>query len=84
MNVIATKKDLADWVYDAIEANGGSASIVEVARHIWESHEQELKQSGDLFYTWQYDMRWAAQYLRDEGKCKQASVTRRGLWELAR
>ncbi|SDW39046.1 hypothetical protein SAMN05444006_10397 [Allgaiera indica] len=24
--------------------------------------------SGDLFYTWQYDMRWAAQNLRGAGK----------------
>jgi hypothetical protein len=27
----------------------------------------ELEQSGDLFYTWQYDICWAAQKLRDVG-----------------
>jgi hypothetical protein len=64
---MATKADLQDWVVQAIRAHGGETSLVNVARHIWENHEAELKASGDLFYTWQYDMRWAATVLRKQG-----------------
>lgn len=81
---MAKKIDLVDWVYEAINAHGGSATIVQVAGHIWENYEQELRQSGDLFYTWQYDMRWAAQHLRDNGMCKPARSGPRGRWELVK
>jgi hypothetical protein len=79
---MATKSDLVDWVYDALKSSGGEASVVEVAKHIWSNHESELRQSGDLFFTWQYDMRWAAQHLRDTGKCIPASTAKRGFWAL--
>lgn len=42
--------------------------MIDVAKHIWANHEDELKRSGDLFYSWQYDMRWAAQNLRGAGQ----------------
>jgi hypothetical protein len=61
---------------------GGAGTVVEVAREIWQRHEADLRGSGDLFYTWQYDMRWAAQVLRDTGQAKPASTTSRGWWEL--
>ena len=70
-----TREDLQRIVSQAIAAHSGKASIVEVAQHIWGHHEAELKASGDLFFTWQYDMRWAAQRLRDAGKL---SLGRRG------
>lgn len=64
---MANKDVLQQWVKDAVSAHGGSASVVQTARHIWQTHEMDLRQSGDLFFTWQYDMRWAAQKLRDSG-----------------
>lgn len=81
---MAERSELVHWVTEAIAANGGSATIVQVAKHIWENYEVELRQSGDLFFTWQYDMRWAAQHLRHTEKCKSASSTKRGRWELVR
>jgi len=81
--VVATKYDLQTWVEEALRALGGSGTVVEVAREIWLRHERDLRESGDLFFTWQYDMRWAAQALRDTGRAKRASGGRRGLWELA-
>ena len=33
----------------------------------WQTHESELPASGDLFFTWQYDIRWAAQHLQNVG-----------------
>lgn len=67
---MAVKTDLQDWVFDAVEQLGGEASVAEVAKAIWEKHEADLKSSGDLFYTWQYDMRWAAEWLRKQNRLK--------------
>lgn len=79
------RKDiLMDWVREALAANGGSATLVDVARHIWSNHETELRQAGDLFFTWQYDMRWAAMRLRKLGKMAPEDGSRSGLWSLLR
>ena len=80
---MATKTDLVDWLYDALRALGGSARIPEVCKYIWEQHENELRNSGDLFYTWQYDIRWAAYQLRKSGKMKPNALSPKGIWELA-
>lgn len=77
---MATKYDLQPWVEEALRALGGSGTVVEVARLIWQRHEADLRSSGDLFYTWQYDMRWAAQTLRDTGRARLSAGRRR--WEL--
>jgi hypothetical protein len=55
---------LRDWLVEALKANGGKAGIVQVCKTIWERHEGELRSSGDLFFTWQYDVRGAANRLR--------------------
>jgi hypothetical protein len=39
--------------------------------------------SGDFFFTWQYDIRWAAQTLRDKGALKPDIEAPRGIWQLA-
>jgi hypothetical protein len=80
---MATKDDLKDWVIEAQEACGGSAHHVDVAKHIWANHRSDLEASGDLFYTWQYDMRWAADHLRGEGKLQAKPKGDRGPWQLA-
>ena len=80
---MATKHDLEDWVYEALKSLGGSGRIIEIAKIIWASHEADLKGSGDLFFTWQYDMRWAANRLRRLGKMRAAEVSPNGVWELA-
>lgn len=79
---MATRDDLQDWVVEALKSMGGSGNIVQVAKHIWETHNTELKASGDLFYTWQYDMRWAATKLRNSNKILPAEVSRKGEWRL--
>jgi hypothetical protein len=81
---MASKIDLQDWVEEALRAQGGAASLIQVAKHIWASHEIELKKSGDLLYTWQYDMRWAATNLRQKRVLKSADVSPKGVWELVR
>ncbi|MGD2117409.1 MAG: hypothetical protein PVG66_03555 [Chromatiales bacterium] len=79
---MATKTDLQGWVENAIKDNGGRAKLIDVARHIWQHHESDLKASGDLFYTWQYDMRWAANQLRTQGILSSAETSPRGVWIL--
>lgn len=79
---MATKLDVRNWVRDALEHAGGESNIVGVARYIWEHHESDLRRSGDLFYTWQYDMRWAAERLRKAGAIRQVADSPRGIWQL--
>ena len=79
---MATKHDLEDWVYEALKNLGGRGRLIEVAKQIWKNHQSDLSSSGDLFYTWQYDMRWAANRLRRSGKMRPAEVSPKGVWEL--
>ena len=79
---MTSRTDLQNWVVAALKSRGGAASIVEVARHIWANHEAELKVSGDLFFTWQYDMRCACTKLREKKIVQAAEVSERGEWRL--
>lgn len=75
------RQSLVEWVYEAVKSHGGKASLVQVAKHLWEHHEKELRSNERLFYTWQYEMRWAAQQLRNSGRF--APIGTRGYWEVA-
>lgn len=72
---MANSEALKAWVMDALEALG-PAPVPRIAQHIWENHEAELRSSGDLFYTWQYAMRWAGQVLQKEGKLEKNGPNR--------
>jgi hypothetical protein len=37
---------------------------VQLSREIWQRHEPDPRVSGDLFFTWQHDVRWATYELR--------------------
>jgi hypothetical protein len=78
---LAKREDLQEWVKDALLKFGGRGRLVAIAKEIWETKEQELRGSGDLFYTWQYDMRWAATKLRQNGIMR-LDKSRDGIWEL--
>lgn len=79
---MVTRGDLRQWIMEALKVYGGKASIVEICRFVWEHYESELKASGDLFYTWQYDIRWAATPMRHEGLLKPVKESPPGIWEL--
>ncbi|MBX3560835.1 MAG: hypothetical protein KF780_03385 [Sphingomonas sp.] len=76
------RENLKEWVKEALGELGGRASINEVARQIWLDHEADLKSAGDYFYSWQYDMRWAAQRLRDKGALGFHKVGSKSVWTL--
>jgi hypothetical protein len=78
-----TKTGLQGLVLEALKGLGGSASPVEVSRFVWDHHEKDLRNSGDTFYSWQYDLRWAAHALRAEGLIRPVKASPRGHWELA-
>lgn len=76
------KDKLPELLYSAIEDLGGKSTIVEVCKYFWEHYENELKESEDLLYTWQYDIRWAATKLRKDNRMIDASISPRGIWEI--
>jgi hypothetical protein len=80
---MVTRNDLKPWILDALGASGGRATVVQVCRHVWQNHEGELRKSGDLFFTWQYDIRWAATKLRHERKLAVADRQSPTPWQLA-
>jgi hypothetical protein len=80
---MADRSDLQEWVIRALRDLGAAARIVEICRNIWEHHEDELRRSGDLFFTWQYEMRWAGQQLRDKGVLRSVHGSKSQRWELA-
>jgi hypothetical protein len=80
---MVTREDLQEWVIEALRALGGKARIVDICKYIWEKHESDLRKSGDLMYTWQYDVRWAGQVLRNKKVLKAFDGNRNLPWELA-
>lgn len=77
------REDLPHILHESITELGGAADIVTVCKHVWDNYRVELEKSGDLFYTWQYDIRWAATELRKNGIMRPAESSARGVWELA-
>ncbi len=80
---MATRDDMKEWIVKCLNSQGGSGWPREVSKYVWENYEKELKASGNLLYTWQYDIRWAAQKLRNEGVLKAVNGRRDLPWELA-
>lgn len=80
---MADKHSLKLWIVDALRELGGEGTVVEVCREVWSRHASELEASGDIFFTWQYDIRWAAQDLRDRGVLVREGRRRNAPWLLA-
>lgn len=80
---MADKRSLQDWILLALMDSDGEASVLEVSKWVWQNREDELRRSGNLFYTWQYDLRWAAQLLRNEGVLQATGRGRGSTWRLA-
>ena len=80
MPVRFSKEDLKEAVYRAVVHHGGKAKLIDVAKYVWHHHESDLRASGDRFYRWQYEMRWAANELRHEGRIAPTEDGPRGVW----
>ena len=79
---MVSKHELATYVVQGLSEMGGQGTLLDVCKWVWDHKEQELRASGDLFYTWQYDIRWAATILRKEGIMLSDEQSPRGLWAL--
>ncbi len=77
-----TMDDLGNMITEALKYYEGKASLVEICKYIWGNYENKLRDSGDLFYTWQYRIRWQATQLRKKGVLKPAGSTKKGIWEM--
>ena len=81
--MLATRDDMMDWVVECLRSTGGKAWPKDVSKYIWYHYEPELRASGALLYTWQYDVRWVAAKLRNTGILKPVHGRRDLPWELA-
>jgi hypothetical protein len=79
----SARDKLKVWILQALQELGGRATIVDVAEQIWNRHEAELRLSGKLLFTWQYDMRWAAMILRKQKLLVSSGNEERGVWALS-
>ena len=80
---MATREDSDIWLIDALTALGGRGSIVDVCKYIWGQHEADLRSSGNLFYIWQYVIRWSANRLRRKKIMRSVEESPAHVWELA-
>ena len=81
--MIVRKSTLESWIIEYLKLHGGTGCPESVGKYIWENYEAELRTS-DIFYTWQYDLRWAAQELRNSGVLKQVNNKKNLPWELSK
>jgi len=81
--MVSGRATMTDWVLEALRLLGGRAAILDICKKVWELHEKDIRASGNLMYEWQYEIRWAGDILRREGMLRPASVSPRGIWELA-
>ena len=77
-----TRIDLCDWIVEALKEFKGKATIVKVKEYIWQHHQAELIGSGNLHFTWNDDIFWAATQLRAKGILKNDKSTSKSIWEL--
>ncbi len=80
---MVTRESMKQWIIECLQELSGSAYPRGVSKYIWDNSESELKDSGDILYTWQYDIRWAAQQLRYDGILRPVNRRRDLPWELA-
>ena len=76
-----TRGDLQSLVVEALKKLSGEAQIWQICKYIWDHYENDLRSSGKIFYTWQYDVRWAGQILRNNEIIENTKEV--GVWKLS-
>ena len=80
---IIKRKDLTEILEEALVSLGGEGRIVEICEYIWSKYSNDLLSSGDIFYTWQYDLRMSAkETLKAEGKVITIKDGNKSIWKL--
>lgn len=73
---------LEDIVVESLKELGGKSHFIPICKWVWKNHEKWIRCSGDMFYIWHYEIRWAATRLRKKGLLAPARRPRDGIWEL--
>lgn len=83
LHTMLSKQDLPRLVVESLRRLDGSGTVLDVCKDVWDTNQAELRASGYIFYTWQYDIRWAAQKLRDDGTLEPTARGSRSRWVIA-
>lgn len=73
------RDDFKLLILAALKEYKGQAKIHQVCEHVWTHNSSQIMESKQVLYTWQYDIRWAANKLRRENKIVSEP---RGYWKL--
>lgn len=76
------RTDLIDALHKVLIRLNGHGSIVQICKEFWRMYSGQISVKNRLFYTWQYDIRWAATKLRKQGIMQAADISPKGIWEL--
>jgi hypothetical protein len=76
------KEELPELLYLLLIEMGGKAKLIDIFKAFYSKYESQLKKSGDLYYTWNYEIRWAATKLRKENRMVNAKEQKKGIWEI--
>ena len=76
------RRDLCNWIVEALKELNGSSQIRKVQEHIWQHHDNEIIESGNFHFTWQDDIYWAVTQLCAQGILKKAKATSKSVWAL--
>ncbi len=76
------RENLKTLIVEALNELGGTGYVKDIGKFIWDNYEDDIKSSDDILYTWQYDVRWAAQKLRDSSILKPVHGNRKLPWQL--
>ena len=74
-----TKTDLTNVVLNSLTST--SMSIIEISKEVFLN--SGLSPSDDMFYTYQYDMRWSLMELVNSGVVSRDKVGNRSFYSLA-
>lgn len=86
-----TRNELPKILCEILKGFGGRAKMMDVFKEFWRLYGNKMSPSEDIFYTWNYDIRWAATKLRKNGIMRQAKeqentygqdISSKGIWEL--
>ena len=80
--MVSDMEFLRKIIIQSLISYGGAATMLNVSKWIWENHSVELEEKGNLFYRWQYEMRWAATSLRKDGILLPSELSDKGIWVL--
>ena len=70
---------LRSWIVESLQVSGPTASPLTVAKGVWIRHEQDLRATADLLFTWQLDLRDTAEAMAAEGSLV---IEETGAWTL--